>query len=76
MSVKFIYSEKATIDLSYVLPVKSKVEILQKFVAHSEYMNFKLENSGSYTRPTVSCKLCMLQDKGVLTFKKISNYVI
>jgi hypothetical protein len=26
--------------LSYVVPVKSKVEILQKFVAFSEYMNF------------------------------------
>ena len=46
-SIKFIYSEKATnfceisiIDLSYVVPVKSKVEILQNFVAFSEYMNF------------------------------------
>ena len=25
----------------YVVPVKSKVEILQNFVAYSEYMNFK-----------------------------------
>ena len=45
--LKFIYSEKATIfckistaDLSYVVTVKSKVDILQKFVAFSEYMNF------------------------------------
>jgi hypothetical protein len=44
---KFIYSEKATkfceistLLFSYVVPVKSKVEILQKFVAFSEYMNF------------------------------------
>ena len=45
--LKFIYSEKATkvckistVDLSYVVPVKSAVEILQNFVAFSEYMNF------------------------------------
>ena len=44
---KFIYSEKATkfceistLLLSYVVPVKSKVEISQNFVAFSEYMNF------------------------------------
>ena len=46
--LKFIYSEKATkfceiitLLLSYVVPVKSKVKILQNFVAFSEYMNFK-----------------------------------
>ena len=45
--VKFIYSEKVTkfckiftLILSYVVPVKSKVEILQNFVAFLEYMNF------------------------------------
>ena len=45
-----IYSEKAskfcknsTLLLSYEVPVKSKVEILQYFVAFSEYMNFKHE---------------------------------
>ena len=44
---KFIYSDKATkfweistLDLSYVVTVKSTVEILQYFVAFSEYMNF------------------------------------
>ena len=49
--LKFIYSEKATkfceistVDLSYVVPVKSTVEILQNFVAFSEYMNFKPES--------------------------------
>ena len=46
--VKFIYLEKATkfckiftLLLTYVVPVKSKVEIAQNFVAFSEYMNFK-----------------------------------
>ena len=45
--VKFIYSEKATkfceiftLLLSYVVPAKSEVKILQNFVAFSEYMNF------------------------------------
>ena len=46
-SLKFIYSEKATkfckistVDLFYVVPVKSTMEISQNFVAFSEYMNF------------------------------------
>ena len=46
--LKFVYSEKATkfceictLLLTTVHPVKSKVEILQNFVAFSEYMNFK-----------------------------------
>ena len=47
-SVKIhIYSEKARnffeisiVDLSYVVTVKSTVEISQNFVAFSEYMNF------------------------------------
>ena len=45
--LKFIYSEKTenfceifTFLLSYVVPVKCKVRILQNFVAFSEYMNF------------------------------------
>ena len=45
--LKFIYSEKAikfceisTVDLSFVVPVKSMVEISQNFEAFSEYMNF------------------------------------
>ena len=45
--VKFIYSEKttnfceiSTVDLSYVVMIKSMVEISQNFVAFSEYMNF------------------------------------
>ena len=47
VTLKFIYSEKATnfweistVDLSYVVTVKSTVEISQNFVAFSEYMNF------------------------------------
>ena len=55
-AVKFIYSEKATkvceistnylsYELSYVLPVKYLVEILQNLVAFSEYMNFKVKVS-------------------------------
>ena len=46
--LKFIYSEKATkcckifiLDLSYVVMVKSTVDIFQNFVAFSEYMNLK-----------------------------------
>ena len=45
--IKFMYSEKAakfceifTLLLSYVVPVKSKVKILQNFPAFSEHMNF------------------------------------
>ena len=45
----FIYSEKAKnfakyvpLGLSYVVPVKSTVEILKNFVASSEYMNFAI----------------------------------
>ena len=45
--VKFIYFEKATpfceistVALSYVVPVKSTVEISQNFVAFPEYMKF------------------------------------
>ena len=47
--VKFITSEKATkfceistVDLSYVVTVKSTVEISQKIVALSEYMMFNI----------------------------------
>ena len=45
--LKFIYPEKTNnfceiskVDLSYVVTVKSTVEISQNFVAFSEYMNF------------------------------------
>ena len=43
-----MYSEKvtkfceiSTVDLSYVVLVKSTVDVSQNFVAFSEYMNFK-----------------------------------
>jgi hypothetical protein len=39
-----IFSEITTIDLSYVVPVKSKVEISQKVLAFSEYMNSTRRN--------------------------------
>ena len=46
--IKFIFPEKATkfceissVDLTVTTLDKSTVEILQKFVAFSEYMNFK-----------------------------------
>ena len=35
------FCEISTVDLSYVVTDKSTVEILQNFVAFSEYMNFK-----------------------------------
>ena len=41
--LKFIYSKKTTIftvDLFYVIALKSKAEISQNVVAFSEYMNF------------------------------------
>ena len=47
VTLKFIYSEKATkfckistLLLSYVMPVKSNVEVSKNYVAFSEYMNF------------------------------------
>ena len=46
--LKFIYSEKATnfyeisiAEFTYVVTVKSTVEIWKKCLAFSEYMNFK-----------------------------------
>ena len=48
LTLKFIYSEKATkfceistVDLTITTWDKSMVEISQKLVAFSEYMNFK-----------------------------------
>mgnify|MGYP001207678638 CR=1 FL=1 len=50
-----MYSEKATdfckissVDLSYVVTVKSKVEISQNFVAFSEYMNFNKKKNRNF----------------------------
>ena len=54
--VKFINSEKtanfceiSTVDLSYVVTVKSMVELLLNFVAFSEYMNFNLIICAGFT---------------------------
>ena len=45
--LEFLYSEKdtnfceiSTVDLSYIVTVKCTVQILQNFVAFSEYLNF------------------------------------
>ena len=52
--VKFIYSEKATkfceIFTLLLTVVKSKVKILKKFVAFSEYMNFNGNFNASLER--------------------------
>ena len=71
VSVQFIYSEKATkfyeistVDSSYVVPVKSTMEISQNFVAFSKYLNFTnfLSNSlkKSY-KPDDLCHISYLQ---------------
>ena len=64
--VKFIYSEKATkffeistLLLSYAVPVKSKVEISQNFVAFSEYMNFNLNTIFDFPLSTKSFQSLM-----------------
>ena len=66
LTVKFIYSEKATkfyeisiVDLSYLVQVKSTVEILKNFVAFSEYMNF-------ITRVTLMWRVCVWNKYRVL----------
>ena len=58
-SFNFIYSEKATkfceiftLLLSYVVPVTSKVNVSQNYVAFSEYMNF---NSPTRKRVHIFC---------------------
>ena len=60
--VKFIYFENATqfceiytLLLSYVVPVKNKVEIAQNFVAFSEYMSmiFKITYTHYVLRATL-----------------------
>ena len=73
ISLRFIYSEKATIffeisilDLSYVVTVKSTVEILQNFVAFSEYMNFNM----TYQKWTFqNCKKKAFWKVNVIAFK-------
>ena len=57
--VKFTYFEKtskfceiSSVDLSYVVTVKSTMEILQKFVAFSEYMNFTIKFASNFIWPS------------------------
>ena len=62
MGLKFIYFEKATkfckistLLLTTVHTVKSKVEILQNFVAFLEYMSFSSKSTGKETGKTHLC---------------------
>ena len=55
--LKFIYSEKATkfcevlsLLLSYVVPVKSMVEISQNLLAFAEYMNFNKKSHDIFVK--------------------------
>jgi hypothetical protein len=43
--------------LSYVVPVKSKLKILQNFVAFSEYMNFIINNEFLFVIETILTRL-------------------
>ena len=64
--------EISTVDLSYVVPVKSKVEILQYFVAFSEYMNFI--NYFSYS-PHILRKPQMIEKNLPLFLNWLSNAI-
>ena len=62
-----VNSEKATkfckistVDLSYVEPVKSTVEISQNFVASSEYMNFT-KGYVIYANSKLLCTKCRIE---------------
>ena len=79
--LKYIYSEKATkfceifiLLLSYVMPVKSEVKILQNFVAFSEYMYFNknILFSGLIAVPIN----CMMSVTGNCSYKYDKNYVL
>ena len=73
--LKFIYSEKATkfceistLFLFYVVPLKSKVETSQNFVAFSEYINFEIKLFGY----SWSSSCCQIQNnKQIIDFCKI-----
>ena len=67
-------------SLEYVVPVKSKVKILQNFVAFSEYMNFNFHEGKTwlhiyfdsdpndvivYIRPSISLSIILLQRKRI-----------
>ena len=54
-----------TLLLSYVLPVKSKVKILQNFVAFSEYMNFNHPKSSEQSRDDIFPKFILQKDESL-----------
>ena len=75
--VKFIYSEKVTnfceisnIDLSYVVTVKSTVDISQNFVAFSEYMNIDIGSR----RIHVDFEMCFLKYSDYGTYLSINLF--
>ena len=79
MSIKFIYSEKATkfceiftLLLSYVVAVKSKVKISQNFVAFSECINFTCKIESMVKKKRQKTKLACLF---IREFRKRSMYM-
>ena len=63
--LKFIYSEKATyfceiwtVDFSYVITVKSMVEMSQNFMAFSEYINFTCVYLQEVCKSYILCSMC------------------
>ena len=80
--LKFIYSEKATkfcetstVDLSYVVPIKSTVEISQNFVAFSEYMNFNKLEKGYQNKSWWFFSLAVLRwDEYKNTFQNLAPF--
>ena len=79
-TIQFIYSEKATnfceistVNMPYVVTVKSKMEIQQNFVAQSEYMNFIICRPGFENLRTVQLK-CRFTT-GVKLFLNLHSYI-
>ena len=69
-------------SLSYVVPVKSKVKILQNFVAFSEYMNFNInsiyrlwEDGDRIYRKLMVWKKMFLVDTPRTTTETVATYV-
>ena len=59
----------STLLLFYVVPVKSKVEILQNFVAFSEYLNFKTKLDFNTTN-----QIQIYRHHGLSASKGLSNF--
>ena len=71
----------STLLLSYIVPVKSKVEIWQNFVALSEYMNFKtfwkVEKASVFSNlgyPVLSDGLWSFKFIFIETFRYLNNF--